>query len=135
MFKGTSRPTNFEQKILSGSKIHTIREDVNNRWRVGMPIQFAVGVRTKHYRKFMDGTCKGRQLIYMEAVSGGILQIAIADSETSDARWMLDDEIIDLARNDGFDSVEEFTSWFRQVVQERGGVATFKLIHWTDKRY
>jgi len=40
--------TKFTDKILNGSKIHTIRKDSKNRWKVGNTIHFANGIRTKN---------------------------------------------------------------------------------------
>ncbi len=45
----------FVGRILSGVKIHTIREDGHNRWRVGRRIEFATGVRTKNYTRIGMG--------------------------------------------------------------------------------
>jgi hypothetical protein len=39
-----------------------------------------------------------------------------------------DEEMIRLARNDGFDSVEDFFSFFPEDFKG-------KIIHWTDLRY
>lgn len=53
----------FVQKILNKSKIHTIREDSNDRWKAGRKIQMATGVRTKNYNKFAETDCISTQKI------------------------------------------------------------------------
>lgn len=56
--KGKEKPTNFEAKIKAGTKIHTIRDDVHDRWKPGMPIHFWIGTprvpATKAERIFMQ---------------------------------------------------------------------------------
>jgi len=42
--------------------------------------------------------------------------------------FLPDDKALQFARNDGFDTLEDFWQWFTTT-------QTLKLIHWTDKRY
>jgi hypothetical protein len=51
----------FKEPILKGTKIHTLRDDEQERWRVGMTIHFATGVRTKYYNCFKQDKCKSTQ--------------------------------------------------------------------------
>jgi len=53
----------FVEPILSGTKIHTIREDKHNRWKPGRSIQMATGVRTKNYNQFNEDECVSVQEI------------------------------------------------------------------------
>lgn len=53
----------FVQKILSGEKFHTIRRDKNNRWKKGMIMHMATGMRTKKYKQFAQRVCTGTQRI------------------------------------------------------------------------
>ncbi|HEY5509050.1 MAG TPA: hypothetical protein VIK29_10280, partial [Paludibacter sp.] len=53
----------FPDKITAGTKKHTIREDVHNRWHAGMTMHMAIGVRTKNYNCFKLDTCKSTQKI------------------------------------------------------------------------
>ena len=55
----------FVSPILSGHKIHTIREDKPRRWKAGNKIHFATGVRTKHYDQFHAGVCVSVQAIVL----------------------------------------------------------------------
>ncbi|AKD55048.1 hypothetical protein [Spirosoma radiotolerans] len=126
------RPTGFVEKINSGQKIHTLREDKNQRWRAGRHIEFATGVRTKQYSQFKNDTCKSTQRVFM---SMGQVRLEISIDDT----YLYPPDIKELAINDGFDTVEDFYNWFVPLVQEaekdgKHGLP-LRLIHWTDKRY
>lgn len=109
----------FVKKIKDGSKIHTIRVDKHNRWKEGSTIHFATGVRTKKYKQFIGGQCLGVQKIYIDneqtVVSVDGQRLTFAGIER-------------LAKNDGFDSVEDFFKWF-------GDNFSGKIIHWTALKY
>lgn len=114
----------FEEKILKGTKIHTIREDVNDRWRKGIRIHMAVGVRTKRYRCFKEGVCTGITYIeiypkekVVQFLINGRTPVALSES------WLTE-----LSRNDGFDSVTQFWEWFNKPF-------CGKIIYWTDFKY
>lgn len=116
----TSRKkTDFENKIKKGIKLHTIRADKTDRWKVGNKIHFATGIRTAKYNQFHEGVCKGIQNIQIFDRT-----IIVEDRELPE--W----EIEDLAINDGFDTVEDFWGWFDGYDSFTG-----KLIHWTDIKY
>jgi hypothetical protein len=61
----------FEEPIIKGDKIHTIRLDKGDRWKEGNSIQFATGVRTSDYNEFKTGTCFSIQEIEISWVSNG----------------------------------------------------------------
>ncbi len=117
----------FKDKILDGTKIHTIREDKPNRWNAGRLIHLATSVRTKNYNCFGRLICSGCQKIVIEKWK-------------NTGHWYLDftvcvegiylgaSEIDELAKNDGFESTESFFHWFKEDF-------TGRIIHWTDKRY
>lgn len=113
----------FVEKILDGSKVHTIRRDHGRRWQKGKKIHFATGVRTKDYRQFHAGVCKWNQSIHIEAdsrqvwvgLNGGMHRLSPSGVDL-------------LAKNDGFDTTEEFWGWFSEDFH---GV----IIHWTDFVY
>lgn len=116
---GRRVPTHFEDKILSGKKLHTIRWDEKNRWKPGKKIHFATGVRSSKYNCFKEGVCKGVQKIEMQGRKVWIDGVALT--------W---DELEDLAINDGFDSLKDFWLWFDQYTPFKG-----KIIHWTNLTY
>lgn len=107
----------FERPIADGTKVHTIREDKHNRWSIGRPIHFAVGVRTKAYRQIGKGVCTSVQAIKIDKPHVSI-----------DSRPLTLDEVNELAIRDGFKDVDEFFEWFSQSFEG-------KLIHWTDFKY
>lgn len=117
------KPTNFKPKIRAGIKIHTMREDKNNRWKVGMSIQLAHGVRTKYYDCFMEAVCTRIDTVRIEYKGAqGTPEVFIND------RRLGIFEMILLATNDGFDSFAEFLEWFCVS-------GTYRLIHWTEFVY
>lgn len=113
----------FKQKILNGTKIHTIRLDPHNRWNPGMKIHFATGVRTKNYEQFMEGKCKSVQYIDIEWYDNKN-RIFISINQ----RPLNQNEIAKLIKSDGFDSFEQFQKWFNSDFSG-------KIIHWTDFKY
>ena len=117
----------FTEKILRGTKIHTIREDKHNRWDVGKRIDFATGVRTKLYECFLVGICEGIQYIHIEHVIDGI-GIVVFVKYKQGWRMLTDNEIMKLVQNDGFDTLEEFKQWFDKDL-------IGKIIHWTNLKY
>ena len=112
----------FKQPILTNKKIHTIREDIHNRWRAGMKIHMATGVRTKKYNQFAEQTCKSIQHIVIIHLHDYDPIIRI------DERQLSIDEIQQLAWNDGFENIAEFFLWFHSDFKG-------KIIHWTNLTY
>lgn len=116
----------FKKPILQGSKKHTIREDKNDRWKPGMKIHFATGVRTRLYHQFYEGSCKSTQrinIIYDNIPPmGNVVNVLIDERQIS---WK---ELETLAVNDGFEDVSDFLNWFNEDFEG-------KIIHWTDLRY
>jgi hypothetical protein len=113
----------FVDKILDGRKIHTIREDKNRRWQQGMKIHFATGVRTKKYNQFKQGFCKWNQSVELYPESREIYL------GLNGGMHLLDKNHNEMfAKNDGFDSEDEFWEWFNKPFY---GV----VIHWTDFVY
>lgn len=120
----------FKQPILDGIKIHTIREDKPNRWKEGMPIHMATGVRTKKYDCFMTKKCTGVQPIEIyaptEYIHNRIVKI--------NGRKLAETEVKQFLLHDGFDSLLDFWLW----LDHRMNIGTFysgKIIHWTEFRY
>ena len=119
------KPTNFAYKIFQGTKIHSIREDANDRWKERNIIHMAHGVRTKNYRCFKKDTCNGIQIIEIEYVGTS----SYLDAEVKiDGRILSKNEIDIFAKNDGFYSTNDFFEWFSSNFKG-------KIIHWTEFRY
>lgn len=120
----------FVKPILSGEKIHTLRVDEKRRWKVGMSIQMATGVRTKNYRCFRHDKCKGIQSV--KIVLRRIPDIWV------DGRVLSRLEVFMFARKDGFETLDDFVNWFARGKYRRKKsdcVLVLRLIHWTDFRY
>lgn len=110
----------FVTPILNGTKIHTIREDKHNRWKPGKLMHMATGVRTKNYNCF----CK-TYLVNVKKISikwqGTTITIKIDDSIkvnfNTATNWSNHsnngyDFLLQLAKNDGFEGIEDFIQWF-----------------------
>jgi len=116
----------FEPKILIGLKIHTIRDDDKGRWQAGKKMHMATGTRTKNCKIFRVTICKGYQWIK-------IYKKKVAVTMTENQIWFYDlkpDQLLQLALQDGFDSVEDFFAWWNSKPRRKR-----KLIHWTEFRY
>lgn len=120
--------------VGDGSKQHTIREDKHRRWRPGLIIHMAFGVRTKNYNCFCDKyTCKSIQEIKIVYHLTGypmapVIEIFIGGKLFYRSDGFGRSNIKKLAKNDGFDSVDDFFKWFDK---DFSGV----IVHWTDLRY
>jgi hypothetical protein len=113
-------PTNFSEKIISGKKLTTIRE--GSRWKPGMKIHFATGVRTKNYNQFASGVCR---LVYDITIVPKDKEIYIIDTGTSEIFHIKKNDIKAISRRDGFDSVEDFWKYFDKLFQ--GQLISWKL--------
>lgn len=124
----------FVDKILKGTKIHTIRKDKNRRWRSGNDIHFATGLRTKDYKQFHKGKCS--KVDEIEIIWNHPFR---ADFNSSSCvmvdgkgyfsvivnnRRLRYSEICQLAKNDGFSDVNEFADWFNLSFKGR-------IIYWS----
>lgn len=118
----------FVPKIMACVKIHTIRQDKHERWQPGTKIHMATQVRTKNMDIFANRECKSVQRItFIWTESNGKNKCKVFVNMALAGPVMLEQ----LAKNDGFDSVEDFLAWEGW----NGKNFTGKLIHWTDKKY
>lgn len=138
-----NEPTYFVQKILACKvvdianafrpKKHSIR--AGHRWKAGMKIHMATGVRTKQYFQFNgDGIGLDRVVstqsieIKYENTSSDFPNIYIDGKKFS---FFVNDDIPTLERlalNDGFDSFSKFLDYFPSDFSGQ-------IIHWTDELY
>lgn len=114
----------FEQPILNNKKKHTLREDIHDRWKAGVIMHMATGVRTKKYNCFKEDICKSTQRIEIEHVSDYLNETIVK----IDGRKLAEEEIQQLAWNDGFENLVDFWLWFSDGFKG-------KIIHWTELRY
>jgi len=116
----------FKYKIQAGIKIHTIREDKNERRKPGMKIHMWLHNPrnvSKHPHQFLTNQCLSIQRIRIMPTSRSI---NILRSEYIHILNSI--EIKELAINDGFESDHEFWQWFKKDFYG-------KIIHWTEKIY
>ena len=117
--------------ILFTPKIHTVRK--GHRWKPGMSIQMATGVRTKNYRQFnkdipLLSTCISTQSIII------IHNVLDAPFTLPRVRIYIDNNLITydtgslLAINDGFSLLTYFLRFFNKDFDGQ-------IIHWTDFKY
>ena len=123
----------FVEKIIKKKKMHTIREDKKRRWKVGNDIHFATGIRTKNYNQFHKSRCKkidDIEIIWNHPFRADFnsSSCVMIDSKgyfsvIVNGKRLGYSEISNLAKNDGFDNVEDFAEWFNSDFNGR-------LIHW-----
>lgn len=108
------------------NKLHSIREDKSNRWKAGNDIHFVINNRTPERFQFAP---------VVKCISVQKIEIKHVDDDGFpwanpvvyiDGKWFTEVEI--LAKNDGFESVDQFFAWFNKDF-------TGKIIHWTDLKY
>lgn len=125
----------FVQPILDGIKKHTIREDAFNRWKAGMAIHFAIGIRTPNYKCFKRGICVSTQKIefkWKQHNKGLVSESWGVEVFIDDKNVTNETEIIDaLVSNDGFQDRKEFFEW--EAWHKKNFVG--KIIHFTNLRY
>lgn len=114
----------FVEPILKGSKVHTLRECDIYRWRVGVIIHMATGIRTKYYQCFKETPFVSSQQVFMTYYDDLVISV-------DEMRLSFDDVDI-FIKNDGFESEEEFIKWF---FPKGNGKSLLTLLHWTDLRY
>lgn len=129
----------FQPLIESGVKIHTIREDSNNRWKPGRTIQHwmhnprNVSKNPYPFAKNRDDLNTVISIEYISIV-GGIVHITAhpyyLTSELKKQKGAVSPDVLDvLARNDGFENWRQMRVWFRDDIE------LWKIIHWTDYKY
>lgn len=124
-----NKPTDFIRKIKAGEKIHTFRPDRYKRWKQGRSIQFYNGAyRQKERKQFWLNTCKAVEETRLENIKGQIWW----SINYMNFQPLTDEGLAALAKNDGFDNVEDFIKYF---VPNNGDEWSGRIIHWTDKRY
>ena len=117
-------------------KLHTIREDKNDRWKPGVMIDFFINARQKNMFRFAPRIpVVSTQRINITWLTKYMVFVTIDNKPIGDAIWdrgficmSCDTRLRELAKNDGFDRVEDFFAYFNKDF-------TGKIIHWTDLKY
>lgn len=144
------KPTHFVQKILAcvmpefrkdfHPKIHTIRK--GDRWKAGMLIHMATGVRTKNYFRFNgDGigldVCKSVQEIEIKhsseknkeiLIDGELAYVVSTGKYITSQIFYPNYDFDEFVKNDGFESISDFFKFFNEDFEGQ-------IIHWTDLKY
>lgn len=116
-------------------KIHTIRKDKSNKWKAGNDIHFTINAKTKNQFQFAPVLkCVSTQAIHIKHFYD-VVEITIDNNKLLKVSHRglnkiveYDFELETLAKNDGFDSVEDFFQYFNEDY-------TGKIIHWTNLKY
>ena len=113
-------------------KLHTIREDKNDRWKPGVMIDFFINARQKNMFRFAPRIpVVSTQRILMSYAYANIIHITINGKRLND--WQEKEK---LAINDGFESWDDFVDYFIPIIEKsEDGFFTGKIIHWTDLKY
>lgn len=117
--------TRFKEKVLTGSKLHSIRVDAKRRWHAGRVIQMVTGNRTRQFSQFLVRPCTGVQEITIVFDERGKIEWVIVGKKRVHSY-----EVI--AKNDGLNLLD-FEKWF--YAASTRGVFKGRVIHWTDLRY
>ncbi|WP_395060034.1 hypothetical protein [Flavobacterium sp.] len=123
---------NFYHRCIP--KLHTIREDKNDRWKVGTKIDFFINVRQKNMFRFapvlpLVSTQKIEIIYEFENNNRKTRPVVwIYDMVFYDPERRCDKGMLELAKNDGFNTIEDFFDYF-----DKDYVG--KIIHWTGLTY
>lgn len=118
-------------------KLHTIREDKNNRWKPGAMIDFFINVRTKLMLRFAPrirvvSTQTIEIFWYNRYKKKDLVNIFIDDYLFAEVQFgkitKVKGDLHSLAQNDGFETVDDFLAYFNNDT-------VGKIIHWTDLKY
>lgn len=105
----------------SFAKLHTIRKDPKDLWKVGMKIHPVINNRTKDRYQFAP-TLEVKSIHRISINKDNFFRVVL------DGKSLPDHKIRALAINDGFDSMRQFFKWFD--VDFKG-----KLIVWGNIEY
>lgn len=113
-----------EHTRMKNPKIHTIREDKNDRWQVGTKIDFFINCRQKNMFRFAPVlpvvSIQEIEIIHQEFMNDIIIKVNGKKLNIFGQQL--------LAKNDGFDCLFDFLMYFREDFKG-------KIIHWTEFRY
>lgn len=129
-----ARAYGFEPKSL------TLRDDPNDRWQPGKTIHFATGVRTKEYECFAMGKCTATALIWFQWKGGidGSNGIKLIDPDRPGmdiyyifwvgGRPLSLLQSMKLAKDDGWDSLQEFFDFHYKARKDKNDLSWAKKI-------
>lgn len=116
-------PTNFEDKIRSGEKIHTIRPNYKEWKRKEKEINEGRAILSIRKWSGLAYRSKHKELLQLEKIGVEPIELLYFDSDKTDT------PLLDLFANEGL-SGEDFKAWFEGSLKKLQA-----LIHFTDFRY
>lgn len=128
----THKGFNIDAFAEKHMKLHTLRNDEDNVWQRGVPIEFMVNDQNMNSFQFAPVLpVVNVQEVFMTYAHSDLIQISI------DGRELFSySERLQFALNDGFDSWEDFFKYFYPKIQASPKKCyKLKLIHWTNLRY
>ena len=104
---------NFPEKILNHIKKHTIREDKNKRWKVGMTIQhYAMNPRNGG-KQFATGRCFYLSDVFIDPFNDNVIITRTLKPHCGEVIKLNGIESLNqFAINDGFESWAQMKSYF-----------------------
>lgn len=127
-------PSQFGIVPYHHPKLHTIREDKNNRWKVGTKIDFFINARQKNMYRFAPVLPVVRiqnfEIVYETSFYRKRYPVVFINNVMFyDAVGHINEyKMLDFVNSDGFDTIEDFFDYF-----DKDYVG--KIIHWTDLEY
>lgn len=117
-------------------KLHTIREDKKDRWKAGTKIDFFINCRQKDMFRFAPVlpvvSTQKVQIMWFNTFGTFVARVFINDQSFACVKFekemIVTGKMLELAQNDGFDTIEDFFAYFNEDFKG-------KIIHWTDLRY
>lgn len=127
---------NFVAKDKLPAKLHTIREDKKERWKPGTKIDFFINCRQKNMFRFAPVlpvlSVQKVHIMWFNTFGTNVARVFIDDESFACVKFekemIVTGKILEFAKNDGFDSIEDFFAYFNEDF-------TGKIIHWTDLKY
>lgn len=122
----------FDKTLNHKNKLHAIREDKNDRWKAGTKIDFFINCRQPSMFRFapvLPVVSVQEIVIKWIGFNDGFRPCTWIDKKLIyDVAGINKELMLELAQNDGFESIEDFFRYFDKDF-------TGKIIHWTDLKY
>jgi hypothetical protein len=117
-------------------KFHTMREDKKDRWKAGTKIDFFINCRQKDMFRFAPVlpvvSTQKVEIMWFNTFGTNVARVFIDDKSFACVKFekemIVTGKMLQLAQNDGFDTIEDFFAYFNEDFKG-------KIIHWTDLRY
>lgn len=117
-------------------KIHTFREDEKDRWKAGNKIDYFINCRQKDMFRFAPVlpvvSTQKVEIKWFELFDKKMVRVFIDNKSFACMKFsdemIITGDMLQLAQNDGFDTIEDFFAYFNEDFKG-------KIIHWTDLKY